>query len=1564
MARKRLNFKFLVIGITALLLVAALGVAYKYRKRLLLGSPDKLLAQAKSYMDQGEYDKAGKLLYDAATVGGADPYIYVLLGDVWDLKAGEDPANNTQKARGFWEQALSVDPRYVPALQRILDRSLAIIDFYPTSGAYQALRDVAGRYLVVEPDNKKAQYALYMATLQLKRTGGQVDAQAVDEALKGMRKLFADDPANADAMYQIARDRIAAAYEAYRANDDTTMRNLVNEVVAMADGAVQAQPQNAAIHLNAGLIYFDVSNVERMVKGDSARWTKRAGESIARARELVKPSDEDYPKVQLAYGQVVQMEAERGDAKAAAAGAAEAERVYRELLKTHPKHYMTKLRLAQLIGRDPARRDEAVALLTEPLPPAKEQKGLDAQTIRIFEAEALMALIEIQLNDFGNLKTPAERQQALAKLEQDQAKLKSLIGDRPDVTALYGRIQVTRGDWPGAVQTFSAALRQPGMQDQNRLRTLAMLAEAYIATGQTGLAKRTLTEFLTMVATPEGEEHFIGQRLRLVMLLLDENNAEEARPHVEVLAKYLKPDDPRLIVARIGVMTDPAQKAERKKLFDSLPQNTRADTLEKARVAMRIMKDDELALKLMEGLRAADPADVDVAVNIADFYLSKNKKDQAEKVIADALAKAPDNIQLQMAQKRLAATTPEQVQALRQEAVEQITDPFRKEIRLFEIAINENKLDQARAHLQAAEKLKADDPTLLDLMYRFHASQKEFDKAQQYLDRLAQKDPGRGEIERINLALARGDRAQALELAQKLTRERGEFAVSYLKLADVQTALGRFPEAIAAYRSALERDSRNLEALVGIIQSYYRVGQPTEARRYIETARRIYPNHARVREMALGHEEAYGDAEQVIPPRQEDLNADKENPTKWLALSQAYISAYRGKVNAGKDADAKAHLGKAEELLKQAYAKWPDSAEFATALAQVELRLQKYDEGAKAIKDLAARPQYQGKPEPELLLADYLMAAGKDADAEAIYKKLLDQTKDIALELRLAELINRKPERLNDALAVLQLNIEHPAVRARRIELLLNANRIEDAQKELDALAAAPAPAGLSPEQVKSHQAAVLDLQAQVHIRAAKPVEAMEAVNKALAADANYPAALFHRGLLRLNTKGDAPGAIEDLTAARNAAPGMTEARIQLAKAYRAANDTDSAVRELESASRDVPTDKNVRLALVRAYSESVPPRWTDAERVIREAREIPVLARDVDLLQEEARMWSARNDTQRAVKTIQEAANIAPQNVAVVQTLLEILNKGKQYREVVRVTDNLNKASPNLWWSYQARGIAKARMDDKDGALGEFQQAMKVANDAGDEFAAQTVIANLAQELGAAAALRRVEEKAKAGDNRWRMVAAKLLHMQADYNGALRYVQQVLDDPKLSAKERTNVMQLAGELYCNQSPPDFARALDTFKKLVADDPDNVAALNNLAAVMTMPGSPARPEEALQYSEKAYNLMSRGGSVPDAAVLDTHGSILVQVGRVDEGIGLLQAAIDRRPLPDAYYHLGDALLKQAKPDDAETALRRARDLIAQLERDKQPVDPTLRNRVEEALMRASAMKQQKTSEAR
>jgi len=86
-------------------------------------------------------------------------------------------------------------------------------------------------------------------------------------------------------------------------------------------------------------------------------------------------------------------------------------------------------------------------------------------------------------------------------------------------------------------------------------------------------------------------------------------------------------------------------------------------------------------------------------------------------------------------------------------------------------------------------------------------------------------------------------------------------------------------------------------------------------------------------------------------------------------------------------------------------------------------------------------------------------------------------------------------------------------------------------------------------------------------------------------------------------------------------------------------------------------------------------------------------------------------------------------------------------------------------------------------------------------------------------------------------------------------------------------------------------------------------------------------------------------------------------GRVDEGINLLRDALDRKQFPDAYYHLGDAYLRQNKPDEAERALKNAQESIAQMEREKQAVDPTLKQKVEEGLAKVGPMRQQQPGAA-
>ena len=77
-------------------------------------------------------------------------------------------------------------------------------------------------------------------------------------------------------------------------------------------------------------------------------------------------------------------------------------------------------------------------------------------------------------------------------------------------------------------------------------------------------------------------------------------------------------------------------------------------------------------------------------------------------------------------------------------------------------------------------------------------------------------------------------------------------------------------------------------------------------------------------------------------------------------------------------------------------------------------------------------------------------------------------------------------------------------------------------------------------------------------------------------------------------------------------------------------------------------------------------------------------------------------------------------------------------------------------------------------------------------------------------------------------------------------------------------------------------------ERVLTDQPDNVAALNNLALVIAQ--SPARSSEALPYVKRAVGLQPEQ---PD--ILDTYATVLHGLGRLDDAHDALTRALARRP---------------------------------------------------------------------
>jgi cellulose synthase operon protein C len=116
------------------------------------------------------------------------------------------------------------------------------------------------------------------------------------------------------------------------------------------------------------------------------------------------------------------------------------------------------------------------------------------------------------------------------------------------------------------------------------------------------------------------------------------------------------------------------------------------------------------------------------------------------------------------------------------------------------------------------------------------------------------------------------------------------------------------------------------------------------------------------------------------------------------------------------------------------------------------------------------------------------------------------------------------------------------------------------------------------------------------------------------------------------------------------------------------------------------------------------------------------------------------------------------------------------------------------------------------------------------------------------------------------------------------------------------------------QAAGQHDRAIEQYELMLASDSAKVIALNNLAWSYQQIGD----ERAEATAEQAYR------AAPDAAaVADTYGWILVQRGKVAQGLAVLEGAIKRGEAnPDIEYHYAAALAQSGARNQARDRLTR------------------------------------------
>ena len=332
-----------------------------------------------------------------------------------------------------------------------------------------------------------------------------------------------------------------------------------------------------------------------------------------------------------------------------------------------------------------------------------------------------------------------------------------------------------------------------------------------------------------------------------------------------------------------------------------------------------------------------------------------------------------------------------------------------------------------------------------------------------------------------------------------------------------------------------------------------------------------------------------------------------------------------------------------------------------------------------------------------------------------------------------------------------------------------------------------------------------------------------------------------------------------------------------------------SEVKEaLDKAVAANPTSARARIALIGFESRTGGPKAAvaAAQAAVAAMPDNPQL---VDML---GSTLLAAGDTNRAVETFRKLVQMEPQNPLALVRLAEAQVALKDYpgaiaseRKALELKPDDPRALAALTKTYVASG-------QLDAALAEAKRLQKEHPEQAVGYALQGDLLVRAKKFDEAAAAY------KAGLDRQAIPGLVVLQYAALQAGGKSAEAKALTKKWIAEhpKDSGVPLMLAGE---SLHRGDITAAKQGYEQVLAIDPENFVALNNLASLLAQQGD----RKAIEYAEHAHRLAPFNPSV-----LDTLGWTLAQMGEPKRGTEMLRMASRLAPRQsEIRLHLAKAL---------------------------------------------------------
>jgi tetratricopeptide (TPR) repeat protein len=693
----------------------------------------------------------------------------------------------------------------------------------------------------------------------------------------------------------------------------------------------------------------------------------------------------------------------------------------------------------------------------------------------------------------------------------------------------------------------------------------------------------------------------------------------------------------------------------------------------------------------------------------------------------------------------------------------------------------------------------------------------------------------------------------------------------YLNKGKKEYQLKHFANAVLHFKTAAQAQPRDAEPYYQLGLAYLALNDSNSAGSCFRKATELNPKHTNAQVklaelMATSHdkqtlEDAQKRSEDVLALLPNDLDA-----LNVLALTELKL---------GKPESAEAHL-------KRALEKSPSHLKSSVALAQAKL-LRKDIAGAEEVLKQAAA-QAPKSPEPRAYLGGLYLSLGRTAEAEQEFQRALEIDPKhgpallalAAMQVRAghAEEAERTYQRISalpdkqykpthalylfqsgkreQAVAefekLYQADPENRTLRTQLVSAYFALNRTADAERILTAAL-----------KKNGRDVDALLQRSRIYLGSKKFAEAQADLNQVLrfradSAEAHYLLAKARQG------RGEAAIAQQELGEALKLNPGFGAARVELAQALLANRGAQQALELLDQA----PAEQKGALPVVlqRNWALVALGRTAEARKGIDQAL---TTGKPPEALLQDAVVKLSQKDYAGARTSAEAVLSQSPEEARALSALVQSYASQNQSPMALQKVREYAAAHPMSAPVQQFLGQFLLANRDAAGARRAFE-AVKTANPA--MVAADLSLANLDASEG------------KRDDARKRLTALVAAHPE---NVTAHYLWAQLEfmDGKSTA------------------------AIEQYRKVLALDDKNAAALNDLAFVLA---DSKQPDEALKYAQQAKELAPESPNVDD-----TLGWTYYQKGMYSLAVTHLESAVAREGTARREYHLAMACLKAGDP---------------------------------------------------